>query len=398
MLRAFTSQFIFFCLFLPCLTAQAQDTLTEEEKQILAQAAKEDAASTQPVQNAPVAQGLMPDTSFILNVAGAYFSDEPAQVGAHDPNKTGFTLQQLEMNLSSSVDPFFTMNANIVFSLFGVEVEEAYVSTTMLPGNLQLRAGQFLTKFGRTNATHPHQWAFLDQPLGNGKFFGPEGSRGLGLELSWLMPLPWFSELIGAVNNADNNCCARSFLGAQNDGVDGLEDFLYTLTWKQFFETSRNTMILLGASAQFGPNPTGKGNRTEIYGADLTFRYRPDGEQDRTHLTWQTQWMLRRRQVPFDVLMDMSVESQIVFQVNQSWGIGARYEWVQGVDSPEEWLDPNWTNDRHRANILTTYSPSHFSKIRLQFGRDTPVETNKGEYSAMLGLEVVIGAHGAHQF
>ena len=57
---------------------------------------------------------------------------------------------------------------------FGVEVEEAYLTTLALPANLQVRASQFLTRFGRLNSTHPHAWDFTDQPLVNGRFFGGE--------------------------------------------------------------------------------------------------------------------------------------------------------------------------------------------------------------------------------
>ena len=54
------------------------------------------------------------------------------------------------------VDPYFRFDSNLVFSQFGVEIEEAYATTLDLPANLQVRAGQFLTRFGRINATHPH--------------------------------------------------------------------------------------------------------------------------------------------------------------------------------------------------------------------------------------------------
>ena len=37
-----------------------------------------------------------------------------------------------------------------------VELEEAIMTTRSLPKGLQLKAGQFLTEFGRINPTHPH--------------------------------------------------------------------------------------------------------------------------------------------------------------------------------------------------------------------------------------------------
>ena len=37
--------------------------------------------------------------------------------------------------------------------------------------------GQFLTEFGRINPTHPHAWAWLDQPVIEARVFGPDGMR-----------------------------------------------------------------------------------------------------------------------------------------------------------------------------------------------------------------------------
>ena len=109
---------------------------------------------------------MLPNISIILDVAAAMFSDDDnLQGGAHDPNSNGFNLQQLELSLNKSVDPYFRFDSNIVFSLFGVEVEEAYATTIDLPWNLQVRAGQFLTRFGRINPTHPHSWDFVEPPL-----------------------------------------------------------------------------------------------------------------------------------------------------------------------------------------------------------------------------------------
>ena len=142
------------------------------------------------------------DLAFILDVAGAWFSDEPLQTGAHDPSDTGFHLQQLEMSIGANVDHLFDLRANLVFSAFGVEVEEAYGRTLALPGGLQARMGQFLTRMGRLNATHPHAWSFVDQPLVNGTFLGSEGSRGLGAEVSWLAPTPWYVELLASATDA----------------------------------------------------------------------------------------------------------------------------------------------------------------------------------------------------
>lgn len=361
-------------------------------------------ATPAPAPGGGGAASALPDIAFILDVAGAYFSsDEPLQPGGHDPNHTGFTFQQLEMAVGANVDPFLRFDANLVFAQFGVEVEEAYATSLALPANLQLRAGQFLTRFGRLNNTHPHAWTFSDQPLVNGRFFGSEGSRGLGAELSLLVPLPWFVELVASTTEAAGECCARSFYGADDLGVEGPGDLLYTTALKQFFPFTDALSLMWGLSAQFGPNASGNGNRSEIYGTDLYLRWRPVGSPDREALTWQTEVMHRRRQVPHDVLTDEGGYTQLAMRWTPEWETALRAERVGSAGSADP-LDPDVSEDQARYSAALTFFPSHFSRVRLQGSFAEPgTITASGTHAspiwgAMLGLELVAGAHGAHGF
>lgn len=156
------------------------------------------------------------------------------------------------------MDPYFRFDANIVFELFEVEIEEVYATTLDLPALLQVRAGQFLTRFGRINSTHLHSWDFVDQPFAIGRIFGPEGNRGLGVELSWLAPLPWYVELVGSVTEASGEATAGSF-GSSDLGVDSPLDFQYTGAIKQFWPLRGDTSLAIGLSAATAPNATGRG-------------------------------------------------------------------------------------------------------------------------------------------
>ena len=115
----------------------------------------------------------------MLNAGGSTASDpsERLELGDHDPSQRGFSMRNAEIALDGAVDPYFKGFANIAFKLdkdasTEVELEEAYLMTTSLPGNLQLKAGQFFAEFGRQNNQHPHQWAFVDQPLILNRMFG----------------------------------------------------------------------------------------------------------------------------------------------------------------------------------------------------------------------------------
>ena len=134
------------------------------------------------------------------------------QGGGHDPKRRGFTLQQAELSLAGAVDPYFTGQAHIVFTDEEVELEEAFMTTQSLPYGLQVKAGQFLTEFGRINPTHPHAWQWIDQPVVNTRMFGQDGLRNPGARLSWLLPVPWFSQLYLGAQQASGDTAA-SFIG-----------------------------------------------------------------------------------------------------------------------------------------------------------------------------------------
>ena len=374
----------------------SDDELKQLEASLGADADETPTPPTAPLSLAAAVQSMNPHISLILDVALAYFHGKPRQAGAHDPNKTGFTFQQLELHMDAAVDPYFKLDANIVFSQFGVEVEEAYATSLAIPWGFQVRLGQFLTRFGRLNPTHPHTWSFADQTLVHGKFFGGEGNRGIGLELSWLAPTPWYLELVASGTQADGECCARSYFGGDNSAIRGPQDFLYTLAIKQFFAFDSSWSLFWGLTAQLGPNATGQDNRSEIYGTDLYLRWRPTDSTERMAFSLQAEGMFRSRQVPGEVLQDWGLYAQAVWQITPEWEVGARYDFVTGQANDD--LDPDWTRDRSRASLQVTLYPSHFSRLRVQGSYDAPGWREDPIWAAILSAELLIGAHGSHTF
>src|SRR5438105_1046056 len=145
------------------------------------------------------------------------------EVGDHDPQQRGFNARNTELAFDGAVDPYFEGFANIVFKLDNdneteVEVEEAFMQTTNLPYNLQLKAGQFFAAFGRINPTHPHTWDFADAPLVHGRLLGPDGLRGVGAQISWIVPVSWYSQFIFAAQNGRGNT-GYSFRHPGDNGV-----------------------------------------------------------------------------------------------------------------------------------------------------------------------------------
>src|SRR5256886_2676996 len=206
------------------------------------------------------------------------------EVGDHDPQQRGFNARNIELALDGAVDPYFEGFANIVFKLDNdneteVEVEEAFMQTTNLPFNLQLKGGQFFAAFGRLNPVHPHAWDFADAPLVSGLFLGPDGLRGVGAQISWTLPLPWYSQLIFAGQNGRGGT-GFSFRNPGDNGiffdrettdreVRGLQDFVWIPRWENSVDLSPTQVVLAGVSGAFGSNETGANSRTQSYGADF---------------------------------------------------------------------------------------------------------------------------------
>jgi hypothetical protein len=362
----------------------------------------------------PGGKALALDLAFIFDGSGAWFSDAPLQTGEHDPDRTGFKLQELEMTVGASVDPFLRFDGNVAFKSDEVEVEEAYVTTTALPFSLQLRAGEFLTHFGRLNEQHPHAWSFVDQPLVLGKLFGGDNNRGLGGELSWLTPLPWFANVIVSVQEAAGECCARSYAPVGVLQLRSPLDLVGTVVVEQFFPVGDDLSILLGLNGQAGPGGDvdgfiDDGARAELAGADLLLKWAPPDATSRWSLSWQSEGYLRARhdRVRRDdvagaddddlvTAVDGGGYSQLVWRVDPQWETGGRVDVVSGLD--DDPLDPDWTALRTRYALQGTYYPSHFSRLRLEASADVPGWRDQPIFAVMLQLEVVVGAHGAHAY
>lgn len=343
-------------------------------------------------------QSMMnPAIALIFDVALAYFSDEePLQTGAHDPTATGFTLQQLELHAESKVDQHLDLQANLVFSQYGVEIEELYVQTLSLPYSLQLRAGQYLLPFGRINQTHPHTWSFVDQALSIGTYLGSEGGRGLGIETSWLLPLPWYTKLTTSLNQNGGECCAKSFVIGAPPKVKDLSDLLYTARLEQFFELSDDWSMLTGLSYLLGENQTGQDNQSHIRALDLFIKYKPVSSSDRFYVSMQLEWFQRDRQVPGRTFKTQTGYIELKSGLTPSWEVAARTEWLGKFQAKR--LDDALEGERYRHTGQVTYHPSHFSRLRLQVSQDHASWLSDPIWSSMLALEVLVGAHGAHSY
>jgi hypothetical protein len=375
----------------------------------------------------------------LLVAAGGSTENDAAiallQGGGHDPRQNGFTLQSLELSLGGAVDPYFTADAHITLFIDNagetlLELEEAFATTQALPFGLQARVGFFLTEFGLINPTHVHAWDWVDQPVILSRLLGEDGLRQVGLRVSWLAPLPWFSQFYVGMQNARGET-ALSFLA--NDvvfaeraigrrpfvarTVNGPEDLLYLLRWENSWELGQALTSKLGFSALFGPNATGPDGRTIIYGADLKMLWRPVQHfRGWPFLRWHMEFVQRDYRADafvgvidgMDVTLDKAtlhdwgVYTQALYGFVHRWAAGLRFEYATGsgasVGEGGRQADP-FRDDRYRVSPLLVWYASEFARLRLQYNYDRADHlTDETAHAVWLVLEALIGTHPAHKF
>jgi hypothetical protein len=423
---------------------------TEAEKKKLEQELTAQLSSNQPPASAqapsvpaqPFTSGWSPEQPLTVARAGSAYlnlsfdalmdvgwstASDPSQflqLGDHDPINRGFSLRNAEIVLDGAVDPYFKGFANIVFKLdkdneTEVELEETYLQSSSLPGNLQVKAGQFFAAFGRQNSQHPHTWAFVDDPLILTRAFGPEGLRNIGAQLSWLAPLPFYTEATLGVFNGQGNT-AFSFRNPGEDimgvnrfhgrstldsNLSGPGDLLYVPRISSSFDLTPQQTLVVGASGAFGPNDTGPETRTQIYGFDIYWKWKPANSQAGfPFVSWQTEALYQRFEagadpsfsLPAETLKDLGFYSQVLWGFKQRWVAGLRGEYVNGNDGA---YDPSdvFRGERTRISPDLTFYPTEFSKIRLQYNYDHG-ELFGNEHSVWMQVEFLLGSHGAHKF
>jgi hypothetical protein len=344
------------------------------------------------------------------------------QRGDHDPHVRGFTIPNAEISLDGAVDPYFKGFSNIVLKIdengeTEVELEEVYGLTTSLPANLQVKFGQFFAEFGRQNPQHPHSWAFLDQPLVLNRMFGPEGLRSQGLRISWLLPTSFYSEALLGIFNS-NGSTTSSFRSPDSEEihggtpvdrpVDGLKEMLIVPRLTTSFDLTETQTVVFGASAAFGPNNSGPSARTEVYGLDAYWKWKPAAaEAGFPFLSFQSEALWRdydaiRRELalvpgvflPSETFHDKGAYAQLLWGIKPRLVAGLRSDWSVNGRSVYE---PELLADRHRISPNFTWYPTEFSKFRVQYNYDD----RKGlgtDHSLWFQFEFLLGAHAAHKF
>lgn len=381
-----------------------------------------------------------PAISLVLQGGFASYSQDPedfhfegmplgGEAGLQDE---GLSMWETELTASANVDNLFygqaTLGLHTHDGEIGVDVEEAFVDTLALPAGLGLRFGRFYSAVGYLNEKHTHAWDFADAPLAYEAFLGGQYGDD-GIRASWVAPLDSLFVEVGAEalrggrypgggNTADlggvHNLFAKvgGDIGQSNSWQVGVSRLDADVEERS---AGGHTHGHEGDGA--GPTFSGDSNLTVF---DAVWKTDLGGERA---LILQGEYFLRDEdgQVALsedagDALFNYDGEQdgwylQGIFQFNRQWRAGLRYDRLSadndlvmvsnttGESDEDIFEESGYQSSGHdprRWAAMVDWSPSEFSRLRLQYARDDSREVTDDQ--VFLQYIMTLGAHGAHQY
>ena len=339
-----------------------------------------------PAEAQPKSNVFNPDIGMIGNLVGAGGSSK----GGSDTLAPLplVTLQESEASFQSIIDPFARADFFLAIGEEGIEVEEGFITFTTLPGRLLLKAGKMRANFGRLNAFHNHTLPWIDRPLVMFNLLGGEatdpdtGIKDAGLSVSRLIPAgKLFVEATGELYRGDSGTVFKSSRRA---------DFSTVAHVRAYTDLTDDANIEVGGSYSRGHNELGSAFVTQLYGTDITFRWRPlqraiyRSVAARAELIWSRREDLAMTQKAFGLYASLD------YQLARRWVVGGRFD---QSDRAQNAL----VQDRGFSGVLT-FRPSEFSQIRSQYRRTRFGDGRRVANELLFQVLFTIGAHGAHVF
>lgn len=394
------------------------------------------AMKAEPVSPATVRAGgegaFNPAISIVLNGAYGNFSKDPERYALSgfapannglSPGTRGLSLRESELALAANIDPNFRGNLLLSFDeANAVSVEEAYFQTIGLGNGLSLKGGRFFSAFGYQNEIHSHAWDFVDAPLVYRAFTSGENYADDGLQLKWLAPTENLIELGGEIgrgkdrpgSNRDKNGNAAGTAFVHLGGDIG-ESQSYRIGLSALRTSPK-------AASVNDVNPEGLNvtnlftGKTTVAGADFVYKYAPNGNATHSYFKLQGEYFRRRENgaLTYDttgpaaanIVSSYSTAQsgwylQSVYQFMPQWRAGLRIDRLirgkvdVGAANASNLQSTNYNPSR--TSLMFDYSPSEFTRFRLQFTQDKS-QQHITDNQIVLQYIFSLGAHGGHKF
>ncbi len=347
--------------------------------------------------------------------------------------ENGFSTGHNELSISANIDDKFygLMTSAIVFEggETEFELEEAYIETLKLGSGFTIKGGRFFSGIGYLNGIHDHAHDFADRPLVYDALFGGH-LVDTGVQARWVAPTDLFINLGAEV------ITGSEFPGGENeDGNKGLALFIKTggdinasSSWQfgaSFYQSEFD--VREAGGHHHGGEETEADNEllngeVDVTGIDFIYKWAPDGNRKNKNFKLQAEYFVKNEEGDAEFTEDSNTAEasydgeqtgfyiQGVYQFMPAWRVGLRYDhleadniiadFVNGGIDEDEFLEESGLgaeDDPNKTSIMLDYSPSHFSRIRLQYSQ---LDNGHEDTNDIVTLQYTmsLGAHGAHTF
>jgi hypothetical protein len=413
---------------------KAQESAAQAEN-TAAQAAAQ--ASSRPQTES----ALNPGISAILNGVYSNFQRDPNKyrlngfipsMGDMSPGKRGLSLGESELGFMANVDHLFrgTLIASISPDNDTIGIEEGYIQTIGLSNGFTIKAGRFFSGVGYQNQIHAHAWDFTDAPLAMKAFLGTQLNED-GIQFKWVAPTSLYFDVglelgrgrafpAGPNGGRNKNGFGSSNLFAHVGGDIGASTFWQT--GLSHLSTSPRDRVFTDVDSTGTSVNNSFSGTSRLWVLDGVLKWAPNGNA--TYNSFKLQGEYFRRAENGSLTYDVDAASlgtmtgnfssrqsgwyaQGVYQFLPAWRVGYRYDTLDSGTTTLGLVDSGALTAAdlpilagykpHRNTLMVDWSPSEFSRIRLQFARDY---SRMGEPDNQIFLQYIVslGAHGAHRF
>ena len=339
---------------------------------------------------------------------GAMVSTEDTPLWEQISNQTGLHLQDACIELTSNVDIY--LQSKFAFGCEegeGLAVEEAYLTTLRMPIPVILKGGKMLSAFGRYNLFHSHHMAFAENPMILNNIFGSKLNE-VGIEASYLAPLPWYTDVTAGILNGNN---ANLFNSEKQ------EHLAYLIHLDNLWEVSDEITCRIGGSFLTGQKGLSYSENITIPFDSTINNISSNVWGINYHIKWKPMQYGRYRSIILEgeyanasLTIDghttkplHGIYSQALYQFKLRWWIQARYEWLEQSKDlhyyfpvPDTMQDLTKDLTANRISFALAYVPTEFSAYRLQYNI-LDIDGEK-EHQLVLQVNVTIGSHPAHKY
>jgi len=428
----------------PAAAAQSQEELQglrEEVKQLGKRVDEAEQAAIRASSRPTSENALNPAVSLILNGIYGNLSRDPAGFridgfvptgGEVGPGVRGLSLGESEIALSSNIDHNFRGTG--IFSVSPedtISVEEAYIQTLSLSNGFTVKAGRFFSGLGYQNQVHAHAWDFTDAPLASKVFLGNQRNDD-GIQLKWVAPTPVYFDL-GVEAGRGGTFPGGPEGGRSKNGVaSGVAfahvggDFGTGTAWQvglSHLGTSPRDRAYDDIDSAGTPVTNTFSGKSRLWIVDGILKWAPNHNPTYTNFKLQGEFFRRHENgsLVFDTAGDTAGGTQTsgysstqsgwylqgVYQFVPMWRIGYRYDRVSAGTTSNALVDSGaltaadfpilGAHNPTRHTVMIDWSPSEFSRVRLQGARDDS-RADVTDNQVFLQYIVSLGAHGAHKF